>query len=384
MRNILFFLSTSLPLVLWSCNGKQETPKKEVFKPGRAELVELKYAEGFTITNDSIYTIIEIKRPFQGATSGFKYLLVPKNAAIPGHGNDMRVIKTPVNSIACTSTTHIPLLDYLNQTDKLVGFPTTDYISSPKMRRRVDEGKVIDLGVDKGINIELLSSLKPELLMGYTMTAEYGQFKKIEELGVPVVMNAEYLEKHPLGRAEWLKFMAQFFDEEKRADSVFASIEANYLATKRVVSEDTTKSPTALSGIMYGDTWFLPGGKNYAATILADAGYQYLWSDDPSNGFLELSFETVLSRAHNSDFWIGVGAFQSLKEMSAADHRYAQFDAFKKKRVYSYDARKGAKGGNEYLELGYLRPDLILKDLLKISRPEKMKDYDLYFHRQLP
>ena len=30
---------------------------------------------------------------------------------------------------------------------------------------------------------------------------------------------------------------------------------------------------------------------------------------------------------------------------------------------------KGPTGGNEFLELGYLRPDIILKDLVKISHP---------------
>ena len=67
------------------------------------------------------------------------------------------------------------------------------------------------------------------MVMGYTMNSDYGQFKKIEELHVPVVINAEYLEKHPLGRAEWIKFMALFFNKEKKADSVFVVIEKEYL-----------------------------------------------------------------------------------------------------------------------------------------------------------
>ncbi|MFN7435963.1 MAG: hypothetical protein ACK5SJ_05930 [Bacteroidota bacterium] len=51
--------------------------------------------------------------------------------------------------------------------------------------------------------------------------------------------------------------------------------------------------------------------------------------------------------------------------------------------MYSYDARKGTKGGSEFLELGYLRPDLILKDLVKIAHPELLPDYTLYFHNRL-
>jgi iron complex transport system substrate-binding protein len=51
--------------------------------------------------------------------------------------------------------------------------------------------------------------------------------------------------------------------------------------------------------------------------------------------------------------------------------------------VYTYDFRKGAKGGSEYLELGYMRPDIILKDLVKIAHPELLPEYELYFHKKL-
>jgi iron complex transport system substrate-binding protein len=33
--------------------------------------------------------------------------------------------------------------------------------------------------------------------------------------------------------------------------------------------------------------------------------------------------------------------------------------------------------------LGYLRPDLILKDLVKIAHPELLPDYELFFHKRL-
>jgi iron complex transport system substrate-binding protein len=380
MKNCFWF-SFLIIISLVSCSVKQgnEPPDQQRNTQGS----KLKYATGFSVTKDSAYTRMVVQRPYQGASQALEYLLVPRNLPIPTHDADVTVIRVPVTSIVCTSTTHIPLLDYINETEKLVGFPTTDYISSAKARKLIDEGKVADLGVDKGINIEVLSSLQPELLMGYTMNSDFGQFRKIEELGIPVIVNSEYLETHPLGRAEWIKFIAPFFGKEEMADSVFNEIEKNYLATRKLVV-DLGQKPSVLSGIMYGDAWFLPGGKNYAATMLGDAGYHYVWNDDETSGFLELSFETVLSRAHSCDYWIGVGPFQSLAEIESADHRYAQFKAFKNKKVYSYDARKGAKGGNEYLELGYLRPDLILKDLVKISHPDLIPEHDLFFHRRLP
>jgi iron complex transport system substrate-binding protein len=364
---------------IFGCESKKRDDAVDIIKD---QSTKLSYADGFTIQYQGRNKLVEVKYPFQGATSGFKYLLVPRGDSIPAHPQDIRVITIPLTSIVVTSTTHIPLLEYLGVSDKLIGFPTTDYVSSEKVRERIDDGQVQDLGVDKGMNLERLASLRPDMVMGYTMTSDYGQFKKMEELNIPVVINAEYLEKHPLGRAEWIKFTSVFFDKEKEADSVFKVIEKSYMEVKSLADGVETK-PTVLSGIVYGGTWFLPGGDNYASRILRDAGCAYLWQENTSNGFLELSFESVYQKAHDADLWIGVGNYTSLKEIEAADHRYTQFKPFRNRSVYTYDARKGAKGGSEFLELGYLRPDLILKDLVKIAHPHLLKEYELYFHKRL-
>lgn len=370
-RLVLFTFST-----LISCISKKET-KENPIDP------HLKYAQGFTIQNlNDGNKWVEVGYPYQGASAGYKYLLVKKGNKIPVHDKAVQVITIPIESIVCTSTTHIPLLDYLGETDKLIGFPTTDYISSEKMRKRMDEGKVKDIGTDKGMNLEELFLLKPSMVMGYAMTSDLGQLKKIKELGIPVVINAEYLERHPLGRAEWIKFMALFFNKEKAADSVFKSIEKQYLSTRDLI-KDTTAKPTVMSGMVYGDGWFMPGGKNYAAQLLRDAGCNYLWGETDSNGFLQISFESVFAKAKEADLWIGVADYKSLSGIAAADKRYALFKPFREKKVYTYNARQGAKGGSEFLELGYLRPDIILEDLLRIAHPELLPGYQLYFYKRL-
>lgn len=365
----------ALLVFLFSCHTRKE-------QAGLIKTDSLKYAQGFSITEKEGCKWVEVKQPFQAATSGYRYLLVPKGEKTPQHDADITVITVPIESLICTSTTHIPLLDYLNETDKLIGFPTTDYISSEKMRQRIDAGKVKELGIDKGMNLEELFSLHPSLVMGYAMSSDLGQLKKIKEAGIPVIINAEYLEKHPLGRAEWIKFMALFLGKEKMADSVFNSIEREYINTTELVSNASVK-PSVLSGITYEGVWFLPGGKNYAARLLSDAGCHYLWAETDSNGSLELTIESVFEKAREADLWIGVGSFQTLQEMNASEKRYSLFKPFRDKQVFTYNARKGAKGGSEFLELGYLRPDIILKDLVKIAHPDLLPNHSLYFHKRL-
>jgi iron complex transport system substrate-binding protein len=373
------FITLLLLACTFACTSKKETIGNE--KP--QDLLALTYAKGFSVRYIGSIKEVIVSKPYQGAESGYTYWLVPKGETVPMHSPEIKIIRTPVERIVCTSTTHIPLLDYLDETKRLIAFPTTDYISSEKMRKRIDAGEVTDLGIDKGLNIELLATLQPDLVMAYTMKGDYGQFKKIEELNMPVVLNAEYLEEHPLGRAEWIKFMALFFDKEKQADSIFSVIEQNYLATKATVELLGSPRPTVVSGIVYGDAWFMPAGQNYAAKLLRDAGFNYVWSHDTTSGFLQLSFEAVYDKANEADYWIGVGSYTSLAEIENADKRYVQLKAFINGNVYTYNARVGATGGSEFLELGYLRPDIILNDLVKISHPELLPAHTFYFHNKL-
>ena len=366
-------------LCFLGCNrSKPEVEKgKDYFTEIRPE-----YARGFTIHEFDEYKKVIVNTPFIGAEKGISYILVPRGIKTSHEFDQETVIEIPIKSIVCTSTSHIPLLDYLNLEEELVGFPSLDYISSKSVRERIDNGEIQDLGSQVNINLEILLSLQPEMVMGYSLTGDLSQLRKIEQAGIPVVLNSEYLESHPLGRAEWIKFMAAFFDESQKADSIFGAIRDRYLSTSNEISR-VPERPTVFSGVVYGDTWFVPGGGNYASQIINDAGGNYLWSEDTTNGFLELSFESVYSKARGADYWIGVASYNNLEELSAGDNRYSEFDAFKKGSVFSYNKRIGPTGGNEYLELGYLRPDLILKDLAKILHPALQIEHELYFHQQL-
>jgi iron complex transport system substrate-binding protein len=367
-----------ITLIVASCGNKKNHSNTFV-----VDSTYTKYAKGFRISYKENITQVEVMKPYQGSEEVLTYWLIDSSAEIPAHDSHIKIIRTPIKSIVCTSTTHVPLLDYLNESAALVGFPTTDYISSEKMRRRIESGYVTDLGVDKGLNIEKLAALSPDMVMAYTMTGDYGQFKSIEDLGTPVVMNAEYLEEHPLGRAEWIKYMALFFDRKIMADSIFFAIEKNYLQTKYKVDSLASPKPTVMSGIVYGDAWFMPAGQNYAAKLLRDAGFNYLWSDDSTAGYLQLPFELVYDKANRAEYWIGVGSYKSLEEIGTSDSRYTKFNAYRNGKVYTYNARIGATGGSEFLELGYLRPDIILQDLVKIAHPHLFNDPSLYFHKQL-
>lgn len=367
MRIILLFI-----LALTACSRPSQTETE------RAPIVPNSYATGFSISAyDSEIIQLDLTEMNQ------RIYLIPKTSVVPNELTGELIIRTPVAAMVCTSTTHIPLLTYLDSEDVLTGFPTTDYISTPSMRARVDAGLVKDLGTDQSINVEMLLELGPEMVMAYSFNGPGPTLQKIESMGIPVMYNNEYLEPHPLGRAEWIKVAGLLLDKSTEADSIFRFIETRYNQITTQVKLRST-IPSAFSGVIYGDSWFLPGGQNYAARLLADAGILYSWAGDTTSGFLELSVETVLDKAQDADLWIGVASFESRSEMADADNRYSLFRAFKEGNVYTYNRLKGETGGSVFLELGYLRPDLILSDLAQIGHPGILPNDSLYFHAKLP
>lgn len=319
----------------------------------------------FATRFDYNQTELIIKEPWPGA----------KNPQV------IKLGKAP-ERIVVTSTTHLPYLELLGVSHTLVGFPNTNYIYSPSIRELVASGLITDLGPDGNINLEVLLSLNPDLVIAFDMGKESSTLDKISEAGIPVIYNADYLETSILGRAEWIKAFGKIYRKEKEADSIFQSISNNY----HVWSAKTkilTQRPTVFSGIMYGDAWFLPGGSNWSAQLLEDAGGAYLWNDDSSNGWLELSFEAVYQKAQKADLWIGTATIQNLDQLIGQDERYKGFEAFRQKNIYNYSKRISPGGGYDFFESGYARPDLVLSDLITILHPELLPDQELYYYERL-
>jgi len=338
---------------------------------------EIKYAKGFSIQRFEGYTKLIIKAPYQGAKETFEYVLTKsKNPA------NLKSIQTPVKSIVVTSTTHIPMLELLNVEEHLVGFPNTKYISSKKTANLITNGFVKELGNEENINTELLLDLKPDLVVGFSLNSNNKMFAVIEKLGIPVILNGDWLEETPLGRAEWIKFFGVLFEKEAKADSIFNNIEANYLEAKEIALKATNK-PSVISGGLFKDIWNLPAGDSFEAAFLKDANTNYLWENSKGKGSLSLNLENVFEKGNGADIWISPSYYKTLKQLKKANDIYPKFKAFQNQQIYTYVNKQGKNGGIVYFELAPARPDLVLKDIIKIAHPSLLKNYEFTFYEQL-
>lgn len=374
----LFSLQTAtivLIIVFFSaCKHKNQA---ELNSEENSIKTNIKYAKGFEIQQFKDYKKLLIKAPYQNAEETFEFILSKKNTT-----NTQNTIKIPLNSIVVTSTTHIPMLELLQVEQKLIGYPNTSYISSKKTRSLIDNGAIKDLGNEERINTELLLDLHPDAVIGFSINSNNKMFANIQQLGIPVILNGDWLEETPLGRAEWIKLFGVLFDKEAAADSIFLSIETSYLNAKKTALK-ADKRPSIISGGLFKDIWNLPAGNSFEATFLKDANTNYLWSNSKGNGSLSLNIENVFEKGLNAKLWVAPSFYNSLKQLEEANDINSKFKAFINKEVYSYVNKRGETGGIMYFELAPARPDLVLKDIIKIAHPELMVDYEFTFYEKL-
>jgi len=376
MKSLVYHFSGIILIFVLFISCKKEVSNKLTntnFHPKSS----IKYAKGFDIISTKNEKKLIIKNPYSNTSNNFEYIIKK------GIHEHLNVINTPIKKIVVTSTTHIPMLELLGEEKALVGFQNTDYISSTKTRNRIDAGLVKELGNEAALNTESVLELKPDAVIGFTMDNYNKTFNLIEKHGIPVIINGDWREETPLGRAEWIKFFGVLFNKERLADSIFKTIEVDYLAAKYIAKQNT-KHPSILSGaIMRNDIWSLPAGESFVAQFLLDANVNYLWKNSKGKGSLQLSYESVLEKAQHAEYWIAPGYFSSKAQLLENNPHYKNFTAFKNNNIYTASTKRGEKGGVMYYELGPTRPDLILQDIIKITNPDVLPNYTLTFFEQM-
>lgn len=342
----------------------------------------IKYAKGFDIINEKDTKKLLIKSAYQNSKELFSYQILNKDKKGARKALIDQEILVPINRIVVTSTTHIPMIELLNEEASIVGFPNSNYISSEKTRHLIDKGNITEIGKESSLNTEILLDLHPELVVGFGVSSVDKTLTSIQKAGINVIYNGDWLEESPLGRAEWIKFFGVLFDKEKQADSIFKIIETDYLAVKKLALKSGEKATILSGAIMSKDIWNLPAGKSFEAQFLQDANLNYLWKDTKGKGSLSLSFESVFDKAATADFWISPGYFTSKKQLLESNNLYTKFKPFQNDQIYTSTTKKGITGGVIYYELAPTRPDLVLKDIVKITKPDLLPDYTLTFFKK--
>ncbi|MFP4025056.1 MAG: ABC transporter substrate-binding protein [Thiohalospira sp.] len=375
-RYIIFLL-----LFFISCQSAKE---KKSEKNLQFQSVDVKYAKGFSIENYENYKLLTIHNPWQGAKGvQYQYALVHDertNASIP---KGAKKIVIPLKKVICLSTSHIAFLDVLNETEAIAGVSGTKFVNNKKLLEKIKQKKIVDVGYDNHLNYELIAGISPDLIITYGVGSEVASYtQKLNDLGLQTMIIPEYLETHPLGKLEWIKFMAALYNKESEAEAYFQKVENEYNFLVRQAVK-INKKPKVLFGLPWKDTWYVPGGKSFLAKMVFDAGGNYIWSENDSRESIPLDIENVFVKAKNAEIWLNTGTVKYKHEILKLDDRFDAFNPFLNGKIYNNNKIENSWGGNDYWEKGTVEPHIILKDMIKIFHPELLPEHTLVYYRYI-
>ena len=208
-------------ITLMSCHGNRDINQADKLLSQNIKIIST--ARRISLERKGGYTKVTIINPWQGANNlNMVYNLVRRGSAIPPGLDSSTVIFVPVKKIICMSTTQVAMISALGEENTISGMSGTDFIFSDLLAERAKQGFIKDVGYENNLNKELILNIKPDIIMMYGIGSESaGYVGKIQELGVKVVFNADYLESDPLSKTEWIKLFGALYCKEPAADSIY-------------------------------------------------------------------------------------------------------------------------------------------------------------------
>lgn len=346
--------------------------------------VTVEDAVNFTVTYHRSYKVVQTRT---GApNSGERYVLVQCGTPPPplqGELAGAQVATVPISSLYAASPTHLSLLVDLQRLDVLTGVPARRLLIGDEILARASSPQVREFAAASTIDTELVVSQRPGLFM--TSGSTSAEISVIRQARIPVVANHEWLEPTALARAEWLKYMSLFLNEERAGQRLYSEVKARYRAlSARARAVPDAQKPSVMAGRGARGQFVIAGGRSYVAALIHDAGGRYVWADNASTGSTTIDLEAQLERAAGADIWINGGGWPNVAAIVQDEPRSEAFKAYRTGRVWVYERRLTATGANDYWSRGVTHPDLVLADLVKIFHPTLVQQHELQWYMQVP
>ncbi|MFR9166786.1 MAG: ABC transporter substrate-binding protein [Dysgonomonas sp.] len=374
MKSNSFYFFLIMSLSFFSCQQKKAEKNNEE----TTSVYQVKYAKGFSVKNYTDYRIVTVNDPWDSLKVLQTYVLVDKNKSMPQNLPEGTLVRTPLGSVAVYSTIHCTVLDKFGLLSIVKAVCEPEYINLSYIKDGLKKGNIVDLGLASNPNVEKLIMVDPEAILASPIQGTpYGS---IEKTGIPMIEIPDYMENTPLGRAEWIRFYSLFTGKEQLADSLFTEIETEYNRVKNIIAS-VSHRPSVFTEMKYGNTWYVAGGNSFIGNLLNDAGANYVWKDDKSTGAKPLSFESVLDRAGDAEFWLikyNQTENMTYKSLEKESKAYSYFDAFKNKNIYACNT-----GKSTYYEDLSIHPELILQNMAYIFHPSLFPEYKPKYYNKI-
>lgn len=257
--------------------------------------------------------------------------------------------------IGVLSTTHVPFITALGMVDRIAAATYIDRARSKELSERLMKGRLVEVATADGVDRERLMQARVQAIFDYPFGRSQVRSALPGSRFIPVT---EYLEEHPLGRAEWLRFFGVLLGEEGRADSLFDAIADRYLEeVTRNASPET--APVVFFGSAWRGQWHVPPGNSYMAHLVRDAGGRYAFADRIGEANIGLDLEAVSVAMRSADrFGVILAHGGEVGRLDlTGDARLAELPVMRRGAFY-LDSERSDVFGRALLE-----PDVLLREL---------------------
>jgi iron complex transport system substrate-binding protein len=386
-----FLISLGCLAVLTACSpaklARHTTGAAEPFLAGRdyfPDKAVVRYAKQFRVSYHGHYKVIDFD-PTVPTRERLQYLLVQRGTPVPAGYPGAQIVQIPVSRYIHLHNAYYGLLERFQLVDGLAGIGSINGVTVPPILEGYASGRIREAGSGSHSNIEMAIGLDPEVIfLFYSAYPEYNVHPKLRELGIPAVQLADQFEPTPLGRAEWMKLMALFFNKEAEVNDAFDVIRARYEALAQLAQKATSR-PRVLGGAPSSSQWMLFGGRNFQSKLISDAGAAYFWPGDAHQSLLNVSYEIVYDQSNETDRWLASSGmyYPSIDGLIARDRRLAWFRPVQQQRVFAFDRNLDRFRRIPYANYSLDKPDVLLADLIAVFHPELLPVHKFTFLRQV-
>jgi iron complex transport system substrate-binding protein len=382
-RLVLFFLACVA--FFYSCsNGNSSNVDVILFQP--------KYAKGFRVVKIGSDTLIQF--------------LSDSDSPTVSHSVSLSEIHP--ERIALLSTTHTYFIDALDGMKNVCGVSYADRIQLGKLQEQISNGTTQNLTKNGDVNLEDLLMLNPTVL--FSVPFEPTDYRSKLPSCV-VIPTSEYLEEHPLGKAEWLYVFGYVLRKDVLAGELFAEIESEYIGamqghaeghsegamqghsegamqghsegasqessagpSERPFAEPSTgpsERPKVFFATNNGSDWTVANNQSYWAILLKDAGAEYVGATE-GKGNLNFDKERMLFALNEADAYGELVYFPNTSNVSLSKlhPEFIQTVPFQHKNIFICNA-----ADNGFFDKALLEPHVLLQELKQVLADSTFSGY---------
>lgn len=273
--------------------------------------MELSYAENFAVDYyEGGYKLLTTR------LNGDRILIVPKHQQAPedaealvspsaeGEPGKLIVLQEPVKNLYLVASSVMDMFAQLDSMDaiSMCGLKEEDWYI-PAAKQAMKDGTLLYAGKYSQPDYELLLSQNCSMAIENSMIYHTPEvMEKLEEFGIPTLVEYSSYEEHPLGRVEWVRFFGALLDQEEKADQLF---EKQKEALKRIEAEESTGKTVAFFYITSNGLVQVRQSTDYIPKMIELAGGKYVFENlgdpDSRRSTVNLQLEDFYDGAQDAD-----------------------------------------------------------------------------------